>query len=77
VEAGDRWQLSGDAVVAPVVLGPDSSDCTVVGAPNLRTALDLGTDNILVGVEDQGQLLGPALQAAMEEKRRLLEALQH
>ena len=37
----------------------------------------LGIDNILVGVNNQGQPPGPELQEALEQKRRLLDSIKH
>ena len=52
---------------APVVLGPTSAYCTVVGGNNHTNVVDLGTDNILTSVNNGGQKLGQSISAKMQQ----------
>jgi hypothetical protein len=52
----------------PVFLGADTHDCTVIGGSPRTTVLDLGTGNILVGVNNMGTGVGPAIQRWMRMK---------
>lgn len=45
-----------------IYLGPDIKGCTVAGGDNKTNVLDLGTDNILVGVNNMGTGVGPTIQ---------------
>ena len=47
--------------VIGIYLGPGTTGCTVVGGSNKTNVLDLGTDNILVGVNNMGTGVGPTL----------------
>jgi hypothetical protein len=48
-----------------IYLGPGITGCTVVGGSNKTNVLDLGTDNILVGVNNMGSGVGPTIQHFM------------
>lgn len=52
-----------------VLLGPAIHDCTVVGGSNKTNVLDLGINNILVGVNNMGSGVGPAIQPFMKLKK--------
>jgi hypothetical protein len=45
-----------------IYLGPATIGCTVVGGGNRTNVLDLGTDNVLVGVNNMGSGVGPEIQ---------------
>jgi len=49
-----------------IYLGPGTKGCTVVGGSNKTNVLDLGTDNILVGVNNMGTGVGPTIQNFMK-----------
>jgi hypothetical protein len=61
--------LSGTtAGVAPIWLGPFSSDSVVVGGPNSNHVLDQGVGNVVTGVNNMnGNPPGPELQEAIEQ----------
>lgn len=52
-----------------IYLGPGITGCTVVGGSNKTKVLDLGTDNVLVGVNNMGTGLGPTIQSFMRMKK--------
>lgn len=66
--AGNQCLLFGNNVqrVADIgiYLGPGTIGCTVVGGVK-NNVLDLGTDNILVGVNNMGTGVGPAIQTLL------------
>jgi hypothetical protein len=65
-----------DAYIAPIWLGPGTSNCTVVGGSNKTNVLDQGIDNILVGVNNmQGNPLGPEIQDAMQQKMEMIKSM--
>jgi hypothetical protein len=45
-----------------IFLGPGTSGCTVVAGSNKTNVVDLGTDNVLVGVNNMGSGVGPEIQ---------------
>ena len=45
-----------------IFLGEGIHGCTVVGGSNKTNVLDLGTDNILVGVNNMGSGVGPTIR---------------
>jgi len=49
-----------------VYLGPGTKGCTVVGGSNKTNVLDLGTDNILTGVNNMGTGVGPTIHHFMK-----------
>lgn len=76
------WLLQGnnlntfDAELAPIYLGPDTSNCTVVGGNTPGNVFDEGTNNIIVGVNNQGgNPPGLTLRDALEQKREAIRAL--
>jgi hypothetical protein len=59
--------------LAPVWLGPLSSNCTVVGSGQKTNVLDQGTGNIVVGVNNmKGNPPGPEIHEAMKRKLEIL-----
>lgn len=77
-----NWLLLGNnlngftAELAPIYLGPGTTSCTVVGGNIRGNVLDEGTDNILVGVNNQGgNFIGSALKDALAQKRATIKAL--
>jgi len=48
-----------------IFLGPGTYGCTVVGGSNKTNVLDLGTDNILTGVNNMGTGVGPTIHYFM------------
>lgn len=76
------WTILGnnvqnvDADVAPIWLGPGTSNCTVVGGSSESNVWDQGTDNILVGVNNmQGNPPGPEIKEALEKKLEIIKSL--
>ena len=52
---------------APIWLGQNTRNCVVVGGSNKTNVVDLGTDNILTGVNTMhGNPPGPAISDAMK-----------
>jgi len=49
-----------------IYLGEGIHDCTVVGGSSKTNVLDLGTDNILVGVNNMGTGVGPDIKTLMK-----------
>jgi hypothetical protein len=45
-----------------IVLDNGDSGCTVIGGSNKSSVLDLGTNNVLVGVDSMGTGVGPTIQ---------------
>jgi len=56
---GNNVQNSGDL---GIYLGPGITGCTVVGGANKTNVLDLGIDNVLVGVNNMGSGVGPTIR---------------
>lgn len=52
-----------------VYLGPDVTGCTVVGGSNKTNVLDLGTGNIIVGVNNMGTGVGPTISDFLRRKQ--------
>jgi hypothetical protein len=48
-----------------IFLGDSTNGCTVVGGNNKTNVVDLGTDNVLVGVNNMGTGVGPTIQHFM------------
>ena len=78
------WLIKGNNVqgvnaqVAPIWLGPGTSNFLVVGGSNKTNVLDEGTGNILTGVSlVKGSPLGPQIQEAMMRKHEMLKLLKH
>lgn len=59
---GNNVQQVGDI---GIFLGEGTTGCTVVGGANKTNVLDLGTDNILVGVNNMGTGVGPIIRTFM------------
>ncbi len=70
---GNNFNNLTTSLTSPVYLGPDAENCTVVGGKNKVNVLDEGTNNILTGVNHQGNPLGPKIREAMEARRDLLK----
>ena len=49
-----------------IYLGSGTEGCTVVGGSNKSNVFDLGTDNILTGVNNMGTGVGPTIQAFLK-----------
>jgi hypothetical protein len=76
---GDPWVTASGWVIkannfntaqftwAPVVLGVTSADCTVVGGNNKTNVSDLGTNNILTGVNVGQKRMGQIISAKMRQ----------
>jgi hypothetical protein len=68
---GNRCLLLGNNVhqvsEIGVYLGEGTYGCTVVGGSNKTNVLDLGTDNVLVGVNNMGTGVGPQIAALMRK----------
>jgi|GEM_PF-1450469 len=78
------WTLIGNNVqqlnagIAPILLGPTTSNFIVTGGSNHTNVLDLGTNNILTGVNNMQGNIGPELQAALAMKHQIImESLHH
>lgn len=56
---GNNVQNAGDL---GIYLGPGTTGCTVVGGANKTNVLDLGIDNVLVGVNNMGSGVGPTIR---------------
>jgi hypothetical protein len=76
---GTGWLLKGNnftgftASMADIYLGPGTSHCTVVGGGARTSVMDLGTDNILIGVNKQiSDSDAPALKTDLAPKRPTL-----
>ncbi|HEX2992064.1 MAG TPA: hypothetical protein VHO49_15370 [Anaerolineales bacterium] len=52
----------------PLILGEGTHDCQVIGGSLRASVLDLGTDNILIGVNNMGTGVGPAIQHLLRIK---------
>lgn len=48
-----------------IFLGPEIHGCTVIGGSNKTNVLDLGVDNVLVGVNNMGTGIGPEIRTLM------------
>lgn len=75
------WLLQGNnlnafaAELAPIYLGPGTSNCIVVGGNTRENVFDEGTGNILVGVTNQGgNSPGQALRDALAQKREAIRS---
>lgn len=79
----DNWVMQGNnfdnfnANIASIWLGPDSNNCTVVGGDNTVNVFDQGTNNILTGVNNQGNPPGPEIMAALLAKRDLIKSMRN
>ena len=51
-----------------IYLGPGTTGCTVVGSGANTNVLDLGTDNILTGVNNMGVGIGPDISSLLSKK---------
>ena len=56
---GNNAQNAGDL---GIFLGQGTTGCTVVGGANETNVLDLGIDNVLVGVNNMGSGVGPTIR---------------
>lgn len=69
---GNKCLLQGNNVQnvtdLGIYLGPGTTGCTVVGGNNKVNVLDLGTGNILVGVNSRGTGVGPTIAHFMKNK---------
>jgi len=61
---------------APIVLGYSSASCVVIGSDNATNVVDLGTDNILTGVNNAGQKLGQISISKMMQLTEIKELVQ-
>ena len=52
----------------PIWLGPESYSCTIVGGDNIFNVFDEGTDNILAGINNQGNPPGPEISDIMKSR---------
>ncbi len=52
-----------------IFLGTGTTGCTVVGGSNKTNVLDLGSDNVLVGVNNMGAGVGPNIQTLRKLKK--------
>lgn len=79
---GRDWVLVGNNVVnyestpypEQILLGPGTSNCTVVGGGNAANVFDMGTDNYVTGVSNQGQHdlpLGMSVSEAVKLRNEL------
>jgi hypothetical protein len=68
---GNRCLLLGNNVQhvseIGIYLGEGTYGCTVVGGSNKTNVLDLGTDNVLVGVNNMGTGVGPQIASLMRK----------
>jgi hypothetical protein len=65
-----------DAYIAPIWLGPGTSNCTVLGGNNKSNVWDQGIDNILVGVNSmQGNPPGPEIREALQRKMEIIKSI--
>jgi hypothetical protein len=70
-----NWVLVGNNLQTantewpPIILGPSTSNFIVVGGSNKTGVLDLGTDNILVGVNNMGTGVGPTISNLMKRMK--------
>jgi hypothetical protein len=60
---GNNVQNAGDL---GIFLGEGTTGCTVVGGANKTNVLDLGIDNVLVGVNNMGSGVGPTIRTFMK-----------
>jgi len=83
---GRDWVLVGNNVEnyestpypEQILLGPGTSNCTVVGGHNAANVFDMGTDNYVTGVSNQGQRelpLGMSVSEAMKLRSELARNL--
>ena len=79
---GRDWVLIGNNVQnyestpypEQILLGPGTSNCTVVGGSNINNVFDMGTDNYITGVSNQGQRdlpLGESVSEAVKLRNEL------
>jgi len=81
---GRDWVLVGnnvqkyDSTPYPeqILLGPGTSNCTIVGGSNKTNVFDMGTDNYVTGVSNQGQRDFP-LGMTVSEAMKLRNELRH
>jgi hypothetical protein len=69
---GNRCLLLGNNVQSPEVgifLGEGISGCTVVGGGSKTNVVDLGTGNVLTGVNNMGTGVGPTIRSFMRMKK--------
>ena len=69
---GNRCLLLGNNVQSPEVgifLGKGISGCTVVGGGSKTNVVDLGTGNVLTGVNNMGTGVGPTIRSFMRMKK--------
>lgn len=65
-----------NASLAQIILGPRTSNYTVIGGSNKCNVIDNGTDNIIVGVNNMGYMeLGQDIKEAIEKKKEMIENL--
>jgi hypothetical protein len=69
--SGNRCLLLGNNVQQDseigIFLGESTEGCIVVGGSSKTNVLDLGTDNVLVGVNNMGTGIGPAISDLMRK----------
>jgi hypothetical protein len=53
----------------PIYLGSGTHDCMVVGGNTKANVIDMGTNNILVGVNNMGTGVGPTIRDFLSRKR--------
>ena len=69
---GNQCLLLGNNVQSPEVgifLGEGISGCTVVGGNSKTNVVDLGTGNVLTGVNNMGTGVGPTIRSFMRMKK--------
>ena len=62
---------SNPDLIAPIWLN-EASNCTVVGGNNIANVLDMGTNNILTGVNNMHVNIGQNVKDAMNRRRELM-----
>ena len=79
----NNWMIQGNNFdnftpdVASIWLGSDSNNCTVIGGDNTVNVFDQGTNNILTGVNNQGNPPGPEIKEAMKMKMETIKSIRN
>ena len=66
-----QWRLEsslGVEPVAPIWLGPNTHNNTLVGGPNGQNVADEGVDNVLIGVNNMGANIGQDIREAIRRR---------
>lgn len=68
--SGNECLLAGNNVQnvtgLGIFLGPETVGCTVIGGNNKTNVVDLGIENVLVGVNNMGTGIGPTIRHLMK-----------